>query len=332
MLPRRTTITLTATGPALPLRPATHRYDNGIRRLVAATVPASDQHWPNLHYYDAWVLNTSGGKDSGAAAHHFIQIATAAGVLGRGIFLHNDLGAIEWPGTAALDAQHADHYQAMFGATLVELYGDRPGAADLARQHADRYGIPFVVRSRLQGDLLAQIEQYGKFPDAANRHCTSEQKRAPKHRLFTELVKDASLGRKMRILDINGERADESTARARKPAFEHNRVASNKTKRDVWTWRIIHDWSIDQVWALHRAQNIPYAWTYDAGMSRFSCSTCVLGSKADLTLAGRLRPDLIDRIGHLEDRIGHLFKHKTSIRTFLPDGYTPSCQPAAATA
>lgn len=46
------------------------------------------------------------------------------------------------------------------------------------------------------------------------------------------------LGRKARVLEVSGERADESRARARKAPFEYNRAASNKTRRDVWTWRI----------------------------------------------------------------------------------------------
>ncbi|MGP4027126.1 phosphoadenosine phosphosulfate reductase domain-containing protein [Actinomadura sp. 3N407] len=263
-------------------------------------------------------VNHSGGKDSSDALRQAYTWARQADVTDRLVVLHNDLGRVEWPGTTALDARHADHYRKTFGGTLTELLGDRPSARDVAERQAAAYGLPFLVYSRTRGDLLQQIEQYGKWPDANNRHCTSDQKRGPKHRWFTEAVRRAGdLDRKVIILDINGERADESPARARKPAYEHNRAASNKTLRDVWTWRIIHNRTEAQVWASHTEHDLPWHWAYDAGMSRLSCSLCVLGSVHDITLACLLRPDLAAEYHSLEQRINHLFKNKRSIGWYI---------------
>jgi 3'-phosphoadenosine 5'-phosphosulfate sulfotransferase (PAPS reductase)/FAD synthetase len=266
---------------------------------------------PAAHLADADVAVPmhSGGKDSTIMTWEVWQQAQAAGVADRVVVMHNDLGRVEWPSTAELDAVHGDHYRKTFGATMVELLGDRPSARGIAERQAAALGAPFVVYSRNGGDLLQQIEQYGKFPDADNRHCTSDQKRGPKHRFFTAITRERALGRKMRILEINGERADESTARKRKSAFEHNRVASNKTKRDVWTWRAIHTLTELDVWDLHDAAGLEYHWAYDAGMTRLSCSLCVLGSLADVTLACLLRPDLAQEYLDLEQRIGHTFKY-----------------------
>ncbi|MFF4777441.1 phosphoadenosine phosphosulfate reductase family protein [Microtetraspora fusca] len=286
-------------------------------RWTAIHLDETGPHQPNLGYFDIIVLNHSGGKDSTVALQELLKEADTAGVRDRIVVLHNDLGRVEWPGTADLDAVHADHYRTVFGATLVERFGDRPSAKGVAERQAAANGLPFFVRSRTQGDLLQQIEQYGKFPDADNRHCTSEQKRGPKHKLFTELVRAANLGRKVRILDVNGERGEESTARKRKPAFEFNRPASNKTKRSVWTWRIVHSWTLEQVWDCHRENDLEWHWAYDAGMSRLSCSICVLGAVADLTLACLLRPDLAQEYLDLEQRINHLFKHKRSIKFYI---------------
>lgn len=267
-----------------------------------------------LKLFDVVVVNHSGGKDSSVALWRVYLWAKAAGVLDRVVVLHNDLGRVEWPSTGDLDAEHAEHYRAALGGTLTELLGDRPSARGIAEAQAAALGLPFLVYSRTGGDLLQQIEQYGKWPDAANRHCTSEQKRGPKFRAFTELVRRlGDLGRKIRILDVNGERAEESTARARKPAFEYNRVASNQSKRDVWTWRIIHDLTEQQVWQIHADHQLQWHWAYDAGMTRLSCSLCVLGSVADVTLACLLRPDMAAEYAQLEDRINHLFKNGRSI-------------------
>ena len=46
-------------------------------------------------------------------------------------------------------------------------------------------------------------------------------------------------------------------------------------------------------------------WAYAAGMSRVSCSFCILASRADLRRAAELRPDLYRSYAELEKRIGH---------------------------
>jgi 3'-phosphoadenosine 5'-phosphosulfate sulfotransferase (PAPS reductase)/FAD synthetase len=267
---------------------------------------------------DVIVVNHSGGKDSSVALWRVYLWAKAAGVLDRVVVLHNDLGAVEWPSTGELDAVHAAHYRDVLGGTLTELLGDRPSARGIAEQQAAKYGLPFVVYTRNQGDLLQQIEQYGEFPTAKTRHCTSEQKRGPKFRAFTEMVRQlGDLGRKVRILDVNGMRAEESTARARKSEFDYNRVASNRSKRDVWTWMPIHHLTEQQVWQIHDDHGLEWHWAYDAGMSRLSCSLCVLGSVADVTLACLLRPDLAAEYAALEQRINHLFKAGRSITWYV---------------
>ncbi|WP_346101498.1 phosphoadenosine phosphosulfate reductase family protein [Nonomuraea maheshkhaliensis] len=324
LLPRQLSVTLkkVAPGPTFPVSMPRFRYGNGWLSVALTTIEPSHELVPNLTLMDDINVNHSGGKDSRVMARYMCELARAAGVLDRVTILHNDLGMVEWPGTAELDAQYADYYRATFGATLVELFGDRPSAKDLARQDAELYGVPFVVRSRMlkdgtPGDLIQQIEQYGAFPDAARRHCTSEQKRAPKHADFTRRVRERALGRKMLILDVNGERGDESTARMKKAPFEYNRVASNKTKRSVWTWRPLHDWTLSDIWDYHAEHGIERHWWYDAGGGRLSCSICVLGSNIDITLACLYRPNLAQRYRGLEVTTGHLFKHRRSIRHYI---------------
>ena len=48
-------------------------------------------------------------------------------------------------------------------------------------------------------------------------------------------------------------------------------------------------------------------WAYAAGMSRLSCSFCILASRADLRRAARLRPGLYREYVAPERRIGHTF-------------------------
>ena len=52
-------------------------------------------------------------------------------------------------------------------------------------------------------------------------------------------------------------------------------------------------------------------WAYAAGMSRLSCSFCIMASLSDLQCAARLRPKLLEQYARLEAEIGH---------TLRPDG------------
>jgi len=311
-LPRMAAIKLAATGPRLPITPVqgVHLWQGGARRrlnAIAITDQGAAQAY--LPFFDVIVFNHSGGKDSTIGLFILYCLAVRLGVADRIVVLHNDLGRMEWPSTAELDAAH--------GTNFVARFGDRPSAGGLARKQAESYGLPFFVRSREQGDLLEQVEQRGMWPSAAQRYCTSDHKRAPKMKFFTEQTRLHGLTRPLRILDVNGERAEESTARARKPGFEFNERASNKTRRAVWTWRVVHDMTEERVWDLHFEHDLEWHWAYDAGMSRLSCSLCVLASKKDLILAATLRPDLAEEYAAIEQRIGHTFKHGLSMREII---------------
>lgn len=239
----------------------------------------------NLRDYDVIIVNSSGGKDSQAMLDYVAELAALAGVSGRVVVLHNDLGRVEWPGTDKLAAEQAAHY-----------------------------GFRFEMRHRTQGLLLDQIRQRGKFPSSAARYCTSDQKRGPGRKLITELVSELGLvdGRQAKVLYCLGLRAQESRGRAKKLRRFVDPSASSG-RREVTVWHPILRWSADQVWARIKASGVRYHWAYDEGMSRLSCSFCVLASKADLECAARLRPQLAAEYVALEAEIGHRFRADLSM-------------------
>ena len=263
-----------------------------IRTKVAAPPLPHRQGRVDPAAYDIILINTSGGKDSQAMMDLVCGLARRAAVLDRVTALHCALGEVELPGTV-----------------------------ELAELHARQYGVRFEVRSRPQ-DLLAQVEARGMWPSAQARFCSSDQKRGPKHRLITQLTAELGLDRPARVLDCTGERAQESKARAAKPGYAFNTAASTHTTRHVWTWRPIHGWSARTVWQRITASGVPYHWAYDEGMTRLSCSLCVLGSRADLTRACQLRPDLAHRYADLEARIGHRFRADLSITDIITAAQT----------
>lgn len=48
-------------------------------------------------------------------------------------------------------------------------------------------------------------------------------------------------------------------------------------------------------------------WAYSQGMSRLSCSFCIMANKSDLRTAAKLRRRLFEKHADLEARIGHTF-------------------------
>lgn len=233
---------------------------------------------------DVIVLNSSGGKDSMAMMAYVVGLAAKVGALDRIVVVHCDLGRVEWEGTR-----------------------------ELAELHAQIYGLPFEVRSRQAGDLLDQVEERSMWPSADVRYCTAYHKRD----LVRDLIRGldrlyARFWRRGIVLDCLGFRAAESSKRAKKEPLAQDTALTTRG-RSVFTWSPILDWSDVRVWQEIANSGLPYSPVYDAGMSRLSCSFCVLASEADLVCAARLRPDMAQTYVELEGRIGHKFKAKLAM-------------------
>ena len=267
------------------------------------TVPEVD-----LTSYDVILLNTSGGKDSQVMIDVVFHLAVAAGVTERLVAVHCDLGRVEWAGTR-----------------------------DLAERQCQHYGIAFEVVQAPGGDLLEHIERRGMFPDNQNRYCTSDLKRSPVRTLMTRLAerfhggphagpRKANAGRPCRILNCMGLRAEESPARAKRPAFSYDKAASNKTRRHVDEWLPIHHWTTDEVWARIRESNVPHHFAYDLGMPRLSCVFCIFAPREALLIGGLHNPELLADYVGVEGRIRHTFRQNQTlieIQTALAAGERP---------
>lgn len=251
----------------------------------------------DLRAYHHIVINSSAGKDSLAMLDYVCELARAQGILARVLVVHCDLGRVEWAGTK-----------------------------ELAERQAARYGVRFEVVKRDQ-DLLDHVAQKGMWPDSQARYCTSDHKTSQVHKLFTRLVEEFSVyGRpQVRILDCLGIRAAESTKRGQKKPFQLNRRASN-SKRLVDTWLPIFTWTEDQVWARINERQLEAHPAYALGMKRLSCCFCVMAPKHALVIAGRHNRELLDAYVAVEDRIGHKFTNKFSIRE-VRDEVVACCAP-----
>ena len=216
------------------------------------------------------VLNHSGGKDSQAMTILLSRIVPH----NRLVAVHAPLGEAEWGGTVA-------HIEA----TLPP-------------------GVPLIFAPVSSGkSLLERVEERGLWPSSRARWCTSDFKTGPIQRELRRYL-NANPRFGGRLVNAMGMRAEESPARGRKAPWRRNDRMS-VAGREVFDWLPIFDLSTDDVFRVIRHAGQSPHWAYAAGMSRLSCSFCILASRADLRRAAELRPALYRTYVELERRIGH---------------------------
>ena len=238
--------------------------------------------------FDFIVVNSSAGKDSVVTLDKVVKrVERAGGDLGRVIVVHADLGRVEWQGTK-----------------------------ELAARQAARYGLRFETVTRPQGDLIDQVKDRGMWPSSSARYCTSDHKRDQVRKVIVELGREAKRAGKssITVLNCSGIRAAESSNRAKLADVSINKRYSTKS-RDVVDWLPIFDMSDAEVWSHIDEHDLEMHKAYKAGMSRLSCCFCIMASKRDLIIAGRLNRDLLDTYVETEQEIGHKFKADMSIES-----------------
>lgn len=156
----------------------------------------------------------------------------------------------------------------------------------------------FVVQA---GKTFFEMVEHRKmFPSPKNRQCTSDLKRAPIQKEIRRLCNERGFSI---VLNCMGIRAEESSGRAKKEVFKLNKNQTNG-KRVWYDWLPIHKMLTDEVFRCIRNSGQEPFWTYYEGLSRKSCSFCIMASEEDLCIAAKLRPELLDRYDHYEKKFG----------------------------
>ncbi|MFZ3476068.1 phosphoadenosine phosphosulfate reductase family protein [Streptomyces sp. 2.9] len=261
---------------------------------AAAAAPAMSAEF-DFDAHDVVIVGDSGGKDSGALVHEVCTQADRAGQLDKVRVLHVDLGRttrghlVEWPGALAV-----------------------------ARAHAEQYGVRFAVRrSKRWPSLWDRILAHGNWPGFFARYCTAENKTATGRDFVDETGAELNLGRPVRAGYAMGMRAEESPARAKKPAIELHRMSGKGTKRIVTAWLPVHALTTEQVWELHQENGIAHHEAYDQGMRRLSCRACPLAATEDLVRSAQLNPELFAEYADAEAAMGHQFKKSIGLREII---------------
>ncbi|MFE0063263.1 phosphoadenosine phosphosulfate reductase family protein [Streptomyces sp. NPDC059003] len=259
------------TAPATATLAASKPKPKRKARTVHASVPLQPRTTvPDELILDAdWlVISSSSGKDSQAMLAYVVRRAKALKMLAKVVVVHADLGRVEWEGTLEL----AELQARLAGVRRFEVV-QAPGA-DLLERVEIRYGklkAKAEIEAIERGEDPTTAKVPPAWPSSAARWCTPDVKRGPIWTLYTRLAAElAHLGRPVRILECIGQRAAESSQRAKLAEVEINRRASNG-KRHVTTWRPIHAWSDRKTWREIARSRLPYHPAYDGGNRRLSC-------------------------------------------------------------
>lgn len=159
-------------------------------------------------------------------------------------------------------------------------------------------------------DLLKLAKWKRRFPFPTARFCTTELKLVPcRAWLMGAMWMDPLTTFRM----ASGVRAQESRKRA---------TADPRLMLDdfmgVDRWLPIHDWTVEEVFEIHRRHRVPVNPLYLDGMSRVGCFPCIHANKSDLAAMAHRHPWAFDRLKHMEREAGKIAPK--GLATFFPAG------------
>jgi 3'-phosphoadenosine 5'-phosphosulfate sulfotransferase (PAPS reductase)/FAD synthetase len=141
---------------------------------------------------------------------------------------------------------------------------------------------------RSEHDMVGWIRKFGMFPTLFRHWCTHRMKVRPFQRYAKSIGSD--------VVQAVGIRADESSSRAKLPAWQRER-------RYLETWRPILRWPLSEVWAIHDRHGLPRNPLYGLGLRRVGCWPCTLTSQSGLVRLAELDPGRVAVIRDLEAEI-----------------------------
>ena len=127
----------------------------------------------------------------------------------------------------------------------------------------------------------------GRFPSAKARFCTQELKMKP-----SKLYIDRLLNAGYVVIAVSGIRADESAARSK--LLEWGGVMESYF--GVREWRPLLNWTIEDVFLIHKKYGVPMNPLYEEGATRVGCQLCIMSRKSDIRRVSIHSPEYIQNI------------------------------------
>ena len=127
-----------------------------------------------------------------------------------------------------------------------------------------------------------------RFPSTKARFCTTELKLIPSMNFLNSL--DGN------VLSLSGVRRDESHARKDAPEFS----SGLESFHGFPTWRPLVDWTLEDVFLIHKKYNFPLNPLYELGFSRVGCLPCIMSRKKEIRLISKHFPERIEMLAQAE--------------------------------
>lgn len=154
----------------------------------------------------------------------------------------------------------------------------------------------------------------GRFPSTKARFCSEELKKNP----IVNLVQRPLMEAGHDVISWQGVRADESPSRALLKEMDCNAQLPNGA--ELWNYRPILHWTVDDVFAMHRKHGIKPNPLYAQGMGRVGCMPCIHARKDELLEIHRRFPEEIARVAEWERIVALASKRGASSFFATADG------------
>lgn len=280
-----------------------------------------------LNEYDHIIVSLSGGKDSVACLLYVLEIGAPRekvecfhqAVDGRpGI----DPRFFDWPCTES-------YCRLLTQALGVPLkFQWRVGGYEAEINKVDRPTAPInfqlpdgtIGEAGGTGDPNTRLMFPAAVADLRTRWCSA----ILKIDVATAAINNDPRFKKAKILEITGERRQESNNRARYATVERHK--STTKSRRVDQWRAILDWPEEKVWAIIEKWRVRPHPAYYLGWSRVSCLPCIFGNPAQWAAVRHIAPELFEKILGYERQFGRTIQQGGDIehlaskgKSFVPD-------------
>ena len=274
----------------------------------------------DIETFDHIIVAFSGGKDSLACFLHLLEL----GVPKAKIELWHHLvdgregsTLMDWPCTEDYCRQVAFAFEVPIYYSWKQGGFEREMLRHETKTAPMSYETPEGVRS--SGGVRGNPGVREMFPqvsaDLAIRWCSAYLK----VNVCSAAIANQSRFTGKRTLLITGERAEESSARAKYKEGELHRTSGQK--RFVLQWRPVIQWKRQQVWDLIGKYRVNPHPAYRLGWGRVSCMKCIFGSVNQWASVKQLDPDGFKRIFDYEMKFGKTINRTKSVDAQAYNGH-----------